>query len=133
MIRWDDKYSFGISIIDEAHKGLFGIINKAIHAKEQSDKEKELHEVLDEMTIYALEHFKTEEAYMREFNYPEYQDHSEEHNDFFNKTLAYFDEVVKGDYHVLNELIEYLKQWIVHHIQVTDRKYINCFKRNGLK
>ena len=70
---------------------------------------------------------------MREFNYPEYQYHSKEHSDFFNKTLAYFDKVVNGDYHVSNELIEYLKQWIVHHIHVTDRQYIDCFKKNGLK
>ena len=132
MLEWDDKYCVGISIIDEAHKGLFGIINKAIRAKEQSDNKKEFMEVLEEMTKYALGHFKTEEDYMREFNYPEYQYHSKEHSDFFNKTLAYFDKVVNCDYHVSNELIEYLKQWIVHHIQESDRQYIDCFKKNGL-
>ena len=75
MLEWDDKYCVGITIIDVAHKGLFGIINKAIHAKEQSDNKKELYEVLEEMTKYALGHFKTEEDYMREFNYPEYKYH----------------------------------------------------------
>ncbi len=133
MIKWDDKFSVGISMIDEEHKKLIGILNKAIFANEQSDNKKELHEVLEEMTKYALGHFKTEEDYMREFNYPEYKYHSEEHSNFVNKTLAYFDRVVKGDYHVSNELIEYLKKWLVNHIQVTDRQYIDCFKENGLK
>ncbi len=132
-IKWDDKYSVGISMIDEEHKKLIGIINKTIHAKEHCDNKKELMEVLGEMTEYALEHFKTEEDYMNKFNYPEYHSHSEEHNDFLTKTLAFSDRVVKGEYHVSNELIEYLKQWIVHHIQVTDKKYEDCFKRNGLK
>ena len=132
-IKWDDKYSVGISMIDGEHKNLIGILNKAINAKEHSDNKKELQEVLEEMTKFALEHFETEEAYMREFNYPEYHSHSEEHYRFFTKTMAYFERVVNGDYHISNELIEYLKQWIVHHIQGSDRGYIDCFKKNGLK
>ncbi len=132
-IKWNNKYCMGISIIDEEHKKLIGILNKTIDAKEHSDNKEELMEVLEEMTKFALEHFTTEENYMREFNYPEYQHHSEEHSDFFNKTIAYFDRVVNGDYHISNELIEYLRQWLVNHIQGSDRQYMDCFKKNGLK
>ena len=85
------------------------------------------------LTKYALEHFETEEAYMREFDYPECRYHSEEHYRFFTKTNAYFDRVVNGDHHISNALIEYLKQWLVNHIQICDRQYIDCFKTNGLK
>jgi len=123
----------GISIINEEHKKLFGFLNKTIHAKKHNDNKEELKEVLEEMTKFALEHFETEEAYMIEFDYPECRYHSEEHYRFFSKTMAYFDRVVNGDYHISNELIEYLKQWLVNHIQVTDRRYIDCFKKNGLK
>ena len=133
MIEWDDKYSIGISIIDEQHKKLFGIINRTIYAKENSNDIEELKEVLEEMTEYALEHFETEEAYMTMFNYPEYEYHNEEHYGFITKTNEYFDRVVNGDYHISNELLEYLKQWLVSHIQITDRKYVDCFKKNGLK
>ncbi len=131
--KWSSKYCVGISIIDEQHKKLFGFLNKTIDAKEHSDNKEELKEVLEEMTQYALEHFETEEAYMREFNYPACRYHSEEHYRFFTKTIAYFDRVVNGDYHISNELIEYLKQWLVNHIQICDRQYIECFKKNGLK
>jgi hemerythrin len=133
MFVWEDKYSVGISIIDEQHKNLFGIINKTIYAKEHGDNTEELTQVLEEMTQYALEHFEAEEAYMIMFNYPEYEYHNEEHYGFIAKTAAYFDRVVNGDYHISNELLGYLKQWLVNHIQSTDRKYIDCFKRNGLK
>ena len=132
-IKWNNKYCVGISIIDEQHKKLFGFLNKTIDAREHGDNIKELKEVLEEMTAYVLEHFETEEAYMIEFDYPECRYHSEEHYRFFSKTMAYFDRVVNGDYHISNELIEYLKQWIVHHILGSDRQYIDCFKTNGLK
>ncbi len=70
---------------------------------------------------------------MIKFNYPEYQYHKGEHHDFANKTIAYLDKVVKGDYQFANEILEYLKWWLVNHVQVTDKKYIDCFKRNGIE
>ena len=133
MIEWDDKYSVGISMIDEEHKKLIDIINKAIFAKRHNDNPEEINEVLREMANYTHTHFATEEAYMKEFNYAGYKYHKEEHHDFTKKTIAYLSKVIQGDYQIANELIEYLKKWIVHHIQVTDRQYIDCFKKNGLK
>jgi hemerythrin len=132
MIKWDDKYSVGISIIDEEHKKLFGILNKAILAKEHNDNPEELRKVLREMTNYALTHFKSEEAYMKKFNYPEYEAHKEEHRGFSVETIAYHDKVIKGDYQIANEILEYLKWWLVNHIQATDKKYVVFFNENGL-
>jgi hemerythrin len=132
-IKWNNKYCVGISIIDEQHKKLFGFLNKTLHAMEHSDDKEELKDVLEEMIKYAREHFATEEDYMMEFMYPEFQYHKEEHHNFANKTIAYYDSLVNGDYPISNELIEYLKQWLVNHIQLCDRRYIDCFKKNGLK
>ena len=133
MIKWEDKYSVSISMIDEEHKKLIGILNKVIFTKEHNDKPGELMDVLMEMTNYALTHFKMEEAYMKEFNYSEYQDHKEEHRGFYTEAISYYDKLIKGDYQIANEIIEYLKWWLVNHIQVTDKKYIACFNENGLK
>jgi len=132
VLEWEDKFSVDISMIDEEHKKIIGLLNKAICVKEQNGNPEELREVLREITNYVLTHFKTEESYMKEFNYPEYKDHKEEHRIFSNETTAYKDKVIKGDYQIANEIIEYLKWWLVNHIQVTDKKYTDCFKRNGL-
>lgn len=133
MIEWDDKYSMGISRIDDEHKQFINIVNKAIAAKKHNGNPEELKEVLRRITMYAITHFATEENYMIEFNYPEYQYHKEEHHDFSKKVIGYCERVTDGDSQISNEIPEYLKRWLVNHIQVTDRKYIDCFKRNGLK
>ncbi len=133
MVEWEDEFSVGISVIDEEHKRLFGILNKIIYANEHRINPEGLKEVLREMTDYSVTHFTTEEAYMKAFNYPGYQDHKEEHMDFSTKIIAYTYKVIKGDYQFTNELTEYLQQWLINHIQVTDRQYIDCFKKNGLK
>ncbi len=133
MIEWEDKYSVGISEIDEEHKQLIVIINKIIDVKQHSDNKNELLKILNEMADYANKHFKTEETYMIKFKYPEYQYHKEEHLDFSVKTLAYQSRVVTGDPHLANEILEYLKLWLVNHIQKTDKKFAECFIKNGLK
>ena len=133
MLEWNDKFSVGISMIDEEHKKLIGILNKVIFAKGHNNNPEELREVLREMTNYALTHFNTEETYMKEFNYPEYQDHKEEHRGFSTEIIAYLHKVIKGDCQMVNDLHEYLTQWLVNHIQGTDRQFIYCFKENGLK
>ncbi len=132
MIKWDEQFSVSISVLDDEHKKLFGIINRAIHAKAHKDNPDEIREVLIEMDNYASTHFKTEERYMEQFDYPEYQNHKEEHNQFSNEIVSYIDKVIKGDFKIAKEILEYLKQWLVKHIQVTDRQYIDCFKKNGL-
>ena len=47
--------------------------------------------------------------------------------------IAYCNRVIEGDYHIASEILEYLKQWLVNHIQITDKKYVECFKENGLE
>ncbi len=132
-IEWDDKYCVGVSIIDEYHKKFIDTINKAIIVKKNNDDPEGVKEILREMTDHILTHFKTEETYMIEFNYPEYKDHKKEHRIFAIKTIAYLDSVINGNCQVASDILEDLKSWLVNHIQVTDQKYIDCFRENGLK
>ena len=133
MIKWVDKYSVGIPIFDEEHKELIGILNKAVFVKEHNINPEEIREVLREMTIYALTHFKTEESYMKVFNCPHYQDHKDEHRDFYIETIVYLDKLIKNGSQIANEILEYLKWWLINHIQGTDKKFADCCRENGLK
>ncbi len=133
MIEWNEEHSVGISIIDEKHKEFIDIINKVFVAKQHDNNPEKIEEALHEIIDYAWNHFRTEESYMVEFCYPEYQYHKEEHLDFVHRTNSYFKIVTSGNYQILNEILEYLKQWLVNHIQGTDKKYVECFRKNGLK
>ena len=133
MIEWNDQYSVGISRIDNEHKKFIDIINKAIITKGHNNNPKELKEVIHEITMYALNHFATEETLMIEFNYTEYESHKEEHSAFARKMIAYFNKILDGDYQITNEILEYLQYWLVNHIRITDQKYVNCFKENCIK
>jgi hemerythrin-like metal-binding protein len=99
------------------------MINKTITTKKHSNNRKEILGILDEMTKYAQENFKTEKTYMVEFNYPASRSHKEEHKDFAFNTLAFYEQVINGDYRIANEILEYLKRWLINHIKYTDTLY----------
>lgn len=132
-IKWDENYSVKISLIDEEHRNFLEIINDAILTKQRDNGTEEILEILRSTTMYALNHFGTEEAYMKKFNYPEYESHKNEHHDFTMKTVAFCKNVTDGDDRILDDLLEYLQNWLLHHIQETDKKYTYCFIENGLE
>ena len=132
MIKWNDKYSVNISLIDEQHKKLFELINKANIAEALNNNTKDVVAILDQMTEYALKHFETEEHYMKEFNFPGLESHRNEHIDFTNTITDYKNRAVGGDCQIISEIYEYLWKWVFTHIQASDKEYIDCFKKNGL-
>ncbi len=104
-----------ISITDDESKRFFEVINKVIGAEMCDDDPKKINEVLNEMIDCAWDFFKVEEACMLEFKYSDYMQHKEEHLDFILKALCYYDRIAGGDYQMLSEIQEYLKQWIANH------------------
>jgi hemerythrin len=108
------------------------IINKAIAAMQKDNEHEKISEALNEMTLYALSHFKNEEEYMMSFAYPEYQQHKEEHKNFIMTTVDFCKRVMNRDYNIVDDLFEYLKQWLAEHIQGSDKQFTECFNKNGL-
>ncbi len=133
MLEWSNEYSVGVSVIDEEHKGFIDIINKIIAAKQRNYSQEEVDKILGELVRFAKEHFKTEEAYMSKYEYPEYLLHYNEHLNFSLHMIIYNNQVINGEYKIMDELYNYLQEWLVHHIQKTDKKYTKCFNKNGLR
>lgn len=133
MIEWDDRFSVNISKIDKDHKEFIDIINRAILSRQHNNNYEELAEVLNEVIHHVSRHFIIEEIYMIKFNYPEYHYHRTEHLNFTTKTVTYLNKIAGGDAQIADEMLEYLKYWLVNHIQGADRKYIGCFNENGIE
>ncbi len=133
MIEWVDKYSVNLPLIDEEYKKFIDLINKVIVAKEHRKNCKEILGILNKMSEYAQKHFKTEETYMEKFGYSDYLFHKNEHLNFALGILSYRIKLMEGNYQIVNDMLIFLERWLVNHNQVTDKKYINCFKKNGLE
>ena len=80
---WYDEYKSGIDIIDAQHLKIFNSFNhfyESINTGELNIKV--IEEFIEALDLFTTIHFETEEKYMRETNYPHYEEHKQRH-DFF--------------------------------------------------
>jgi hemerythrin len=120
---WNDSLSVGVPEIDEQHKQLVQMLNQMIEADDTSVRSEVISDILTRMTEYADYHFTTEEAYMQAYSYPEYEAHRDQHVEFMRKTAQLALAAMDYDKQVPEELLTYLKDWLITHILQSDMKY----------
>lgn len=134
IIQWDDSYSVGVMRIDEEHKKLFEMVNKAYDATATGGDQEILRELVNDMREYALMHFATETALMKEYGYPEDQAHLDEHKSFIRRVITANSCDKSGmcgpD---AIKLFQFLSGWLHDHIPGTDRALGRFLKERGVK
>ncbi|MEA4989825.1 Bacteriohemerythrin [bioreactor metagenome] len=117
---WDSRYNTNIPVIDGQHKLLLSYINKLHRGMQKGCDKKLLLEILDDLTGYAFSHFATEELFFSRTPYPLTARHIEVHQGF-RKAVTELREAVLDDKAFIDiALLEYLKTWLVDHIQQMD-------------
>lgn len=130
-IKWDDKLSVNIKIIDNQHKHFIGLINTVYEVLE-SKNTKKLPEVIKDLTAYGDHHFKTEQEYFDKFHYPDAEIHKAAHNELRAKVDSFTNR--QGDPIAIGfELLYFLERWLLIHFKGTDKKFAEFLKQNGVK
>jgi hemerythrin len=133
LIEWNDQLSVKIGEIDNQHKRLIEMINE-LHAAMKEGKAREaLGAILNGLMEYAATHFSTEEKYFDQFNYINSGSHKREHQGFTNKVQEFKAGFDKGKMMLSMEVMDFLKDWLVKHIQKIDMAYAPLFHEKGLK
>lgn len=127
LITWDNSLITGISIIDAQHKVLINKLNK-LNITASTSRGSELNILLDELLEYTFYHFETEEDYFEEYDYEEKEAHLKEHDDFRKYLKKFLTEDIKDNSNLQNELLNFLKKWVEHHIKDVDMKYVDYLK-----
>ena len=90
-------------------------------------------DVLDELTDYMQTHFSTEEELMRRYGYPEFPQHLNEHQALIVQVKDLRDKVHIGEAAVGTEVMNFLKSWLIKHIQGTDKRYAPFLRSHGVE
>jgi len=131
-IVWNSDFSVGIPAIDEQHKRLVGMINTMIEARDASVDSEVVSEVLDEMTRYAVEHFASEEALMQEHGFPCFEEHKAQHLSFRRDVARFCVDTTAWKATVPQDILRFLKEWLVDHILYCDMRYAEFFGQAGI-
>ena len=108
MYEMKPEYYTGIAQIDEEHKKLFEIADEAYELYKNE---------------FTKIHFQHEEEYMKSINYKGMFMQKVQHDQFCQKLdeldLEHLDE---NSEEVIQEVLTFLTDWLVHHILETDKK-----------
>lgn len=132
-INWTDDLSVRISSIDEQHKRLINLINDFYENIRLKTPKEKISDLIKEMKEYTVFHFSAEEKYFRQYNYPGYLKHKEEHDDFVRKVLDFEERYKSGKMLLSVEITNFIKEWVSHHICHTDKMYSDFLIQRGIK
>ena len=128
---WKEIYSVGNVEIDREHKQLFDIAQDAFIQVEEKQRNAKIKEVLTELYTYMKTHFKHEEKFMQEINYPLIQEHKVLHHNIIEKINTFVKQLPTMDESLFEkELAKIIDIALVHHIIQEDRKIIAWSKSN---
>ena len=133
FVTWKDEYSVGIETIDNDHKMLLKLINQLqtsslYYTGDDFDKE-----ALTELLDYTKFHFSREEKMMEDNGYPDFDAHRQQHRNMTDEVINKVKDYEEDSEKTVDDLLDYLKKWLINHINGTDKKYSAFLIEKGVK
>ena len=125
--NWNDSYLLGIPMIDNQHKNFFVILDN-LETLNQKQEKSEMHSLINELQNYVIYHFKTEEDLMVKSQSPNIDLHIMEHELFRKKVEEFHRSYYNNNAELLNEMISFMRKWLIIHISGTDAEYADSIK-----
>lgn len=130
---WNDSYSVHVNQFDAQHRKLFEIINTLADAMRAGKGDDVIGEVIGQLAVYTRTHFLQEEVAMRQTGYPELAAHQAVHNKLLQDVEKYKTDLLEGRKPNVVAVLNFLQNWLVQHIQKTDKKYSDHLNAHGLR
>jgi hemerythrin len=135
LMTWTSAMSVGLPELDEDHRVLIRIINQLAESATDDDHVGVLRQCLYSLLRYAEFHFAREEKVMTACDFPALTHHKQEHRAFTDHMQALakaLEEDEPPTAEIVNQdLLDYLKDWLNHHILIEDMSYRRLVERNA--
>lgn len=132
IFAWNESYSVRVEPMDEQHRKLFDIINELAEAMKSGKGEAAVRDTVEQLAVYTRTHFLQEEMLMRRTGYPGLPAHQELHRKLMADVEQYKRALEEGRSASPVSLLNFVRQWLVHHIREADKAYSDHLNANGV-
>ncbi len=124
ILNWNKQLALGIESVDKQHQHLIDLINQMDEAVAIGGEHDAIMCIINDLVDYTVYHFQHEEMLMSaaQFNPTLFAFHVAEHQQFIDKMLKVKQEAQANISSISKGLIEYLVNWLNHHILNTDKQ-----------
>jgi methyl-accepting chemotaxis protein len=120
-IVWSPALEVGHATVDAQHKRLVDLVNRLSAALRSGQARAAQERVLAELIDYTQTHFHDEETLFRASKYPHQAAHLAQHHGFVETVTRFQADFAAGKVVLGSDTLKFLKDWLVDHIQGTDR------------
>jgi hemerythrin-like metal-binding protein len=124
FITWTEKMSVGVTVLDDDHKRLIGLLNDLHDGIAAGHGTERLGRVLDGLVTYTSTHFAHEEEFFAQTGYPAAAEHIQEHRALTKLVQDVQARYKKGQFEALSlDTMDFLKNWLHDHVLGSDLNY----------
>lgn len=132
LLTWNDSMSVGVRQLDDDHKKLIAMINDLHQSMLAGHSNDVVGKVLHRLVQYTVEHFGHEENFFAQTNYPGSLAHKREHENLKQQVMAVIAKCEDGRVGLGMETLNFLRDWLKHHIQESDKAYGPYLNQHGV-
>ncbi len=123
LIPWLQQYEVHVPDVDHQHRELFRMLNGLLDATWDGKGQDFMKQALDFMANYTINHFATEESYMRRYGYLGYAEHKKAHDELTAEVTGFIAVCEKKGIStdLLVSVILRLGNWTKDHIRDMDQ------------
>lgn len=121
-VSWNENLSVGIGTIDEHHRYLFDLLNDLYDVVIKKRGSRSVARLIKALDAYAKVHFRAEEMMMSHYGYEDINRQELQHHAFEEKVQEFYQELHANPLVAQFDILQYLRTWLVGHIQVEDAK-----------
>jgi len=123
LMAWNDGLSVKVQQFDSQHKELVAIINELHESMKDGNSTEIIGTTLDRLISYTATHFFEEEQLMDSHDYPDSVTHKAAHECLIQQVLELQQMFKTGKAIMTLDVMMFLRDWLMGHIQIVDKKY----------
>lgn len=120
---WTDDLSVRVPRMDDQHRVLLRLTNRVADLASSGASGSAIRTILGQLADYTRFHFAEEERFMEGIGYPDLPSHRRIHASLVEQVLSLLRRLDAGEDVPIPALLDFLKDWLIQHIQGEDRKY----------
>ena len=132
-LEWDDSFSVGVEKFDNEHKILFNMVNDLADAMQHKKSKDAIGRVLNGLAEYTINHFAHEERDFAQTHYPDETQHKALHKKLLVQVTELIEKFNAGHPLIAQDVINFLKEWLIDHIQGEDKRYGPHLNKNSIR
>lgn len=132
LIKANKLLRVGVKQFDDEHDHLVQITNQLHDSIKSGHGRHAVQAALQQLTEFAARHFQSEEQLLRQFNYPELDEHQQAHQKILDQLAEIQTGLQDNIVAVQHMIMQFLLDWLTSHTKTVDKQYGQFLNSRGI-